>query len=551
MQVNATTPLPRVEVTATGPDLTSRAGTALLSALADRLGLTGGLTAALRCHSRKVRHEPGRVVRDLAVMLADGGDALCDLGALRDQEVLFGPVASDATAYRCLERLDEAALSRMRAARAAARARAWGPGEAPRRLVLDIDATLLTAHSEKEGAAGTYKGGYGFHPLLCFEAATGEALAGVLRPGCAGANTAADHVALLGLALAQLPEGVPNRGTLVRCDSAGATHDFLDAVVACGLAFSVGCDLTERVREAILALLESAWTPALDSEGCDREGAWVAELALDLSAWPAGTRAICRRERPHPGAQLSFSDAGGHRFQVMLTNQKGSRIARLEQVHRQRAAIEDSGTLRQGLGSAQPAVPLVCHERRLARARALRDRPALLDKAAAAARHGARRLRTEAPQVPPAARGWQDRASRRRRAPAPAALLALGADPRRRLHAPASLTLRLTRGRPFHRRRRSGGRPWHALKRAGSTAEDVSGRRHAATTPPAALTGMRYRGRGPALVLGRGLDTVRAKSRLEQFQVVKNLRSGVSRGLQLLLAEGTSGRDDARMPLDC
>jgi hypothetical protein len=289
-----------------------------------------------------VRHEPGRVARDVAVMLADGGDCLTDLGALRDQGVLFGEVASDATAYRCLERLDEAALSRMRAARAAARARAWGPGEAPRRLVLDIDATLLTAHSEKEGAAGTYKGGYGFHPLLCFEAATGEALAGVLRPGCAGANTAADHVALLGLALAQLPEGVPNRGTLVRCDSAGATHDFLDAVVACGLAFSVGCDLTERVREAILALLESAWTPALDSEGCDREGAWVAELALDLSAWPAGTRAICRRERPHPGAQLSFSDAGGHRFQVLLTNQKGTRIARLEQVHRQRAAIEDS-----------------------------------------------------------------------------------------------------------------------------------------------------------------------------------------------------------------
>ena len=113
-------------------------------------------------------------------------------------------------------------------------------------------------------------------------------------------------------------------------------------MVAWGLAFSVGCDLTERVREAILALLESAWTPALDSEGCDREGGWVAELDVELSAWPAGTRAICRRERPHPGAQLSFSDSGGQRFQVLLTNQKGRRIARLEQVHRQRAAIEDS-----------------------------------------------------------------------------------------------------------------------------------------------------------------------------------------------------------------
>ena len=342
VQVHATTPLPHVEVSAKGPHLTSRAGTVLLSALADRLGLTEGLTKALRVHTRLVRHEPGRVVRDLAVLLADGGDCLADLGALRDQEALFGAVASDATAYRCVERLGEAALSHIRAARAVARARAWKLGQVPRRLILDIDATLLTAHSEKEGAAGTYKGGYGFHPLLCCEAGTGEALAGILRPGNAGSNTAADHISVLELALAQLPEGAANRGTLVRCDSAGATHAFLEAVVAKRLSFSVGCDLSERVRETILALPESAWLPALDSEGGEREGAWVAELPLELAAWPRGTRAICRRERPHPGAQLSFSDAGGHRFQVMLTNQQGDRLARLEQVHRQRAAIEDS-----------------------------------------------------------------------------------------------------------------------------------------------------------------------------------------------------------------
>ena len=128
----------------------------------------------------------------------------------------------------------------------------------------------------------------------------------------------------------------------MRCDSAGASHDFLAAVDARGLAFSVGCDLSGRVRAACLAVPPEAWLPALDSGGDPREGAWVAELPLDLSAWPEGTRAICRRERPHPGAQLSFSDAGGHRFQVLLTNQQGKRIARLEQVHRQRAAIEDS-----------------------------------------------------------------------------------------------------------------------------------------------------------------------------------------------------------------
>jgi hypothetical protein len=142
--------------------------------------------------------------------------------------------------------------------------------------------------------------------------------------------------------LSQLPESALNPGTLVRCDSAGATHAFLDAVAARGLSFTVGCDLKGHVRDAILDLPESAWTPALDSEGGDRDGAWVAELAIDLSSWPEGTRAICRRERPHPGAQLSFTDVDGHRFQVMLTNQTGRRIARLEQIHRQRAAIEDS-----------------------------------------------------------------------------------------------------------------------------------------------------------------------------------------------------------------
>src|SRR5450830_1501823 len=245
MQVNATTSLPPVKVTCDMPGLTSRADTALLSGLADALGLTDGLVSGLTVHSRAVRHEPGRVARDVAVMLADGGDCLTDLGVLRDQGVLFGEVASDATAYRCRERLDAGMLARIREARAAACARAWGHAEAPRRLVLDIDATLVTAHSEKERAAGTYKGTYGFHPLLCCEASTGEALAGILRPGNAGSNTASDHVAVLEAAFAQLPQGAAGLGTRVRCDSAGATHDFLGAVNARGLAFSVGCDLSE------------------------------------------------------------------------------------------------------------------------------------------------------------------------------------------------------------------------------------------------------------------------------------------------------------------
>ena len=140
-------------------------------------------------------------------MLADGGEALCDLGAVRDQQALFGPVASDSTAFRLIERIaaDPGALERLRAARAEARARAWRRGARPRLVVIDLDATLLTAHSDKEGAAGNFKGGFGFHPLLAYLDGTEEALAGVLRPGNAGANTAADQIAVLDAALAQFP----------------------------------------------------------------------------------------------------------------------------------------------------------------------------------------------------------------------------------------------------------------------------------------------------------------------------------------------------------
>ena len=342
MPVKASSSIERLQVVADAEGLTSRAGTALVAAVADRVGLTAGFSDALAgVRERRSRHDPGRVVRDLALTLADGGDCLADLRALRDQEALFGAVASDATAWRALAALGEPRLEAIRAARAHARRWVWEQAGAPGRVILDLDATLVSAHSEKEGAAGTYKGGFGFHPLLCYEAGSEEALAGLLRPGNAGSNTAQDHIEVLERSLAQLPEEAIGPGLLVRCDRAGATHAFLDHVDARGLGFSVGLDLTEPVREAILALPERAWQPALAQDGADREGAWVAELSLDLAAWPEGTRAICRRERPHPGAQLSFTDEGGYRFQVFLTNQQGRRLARLEQLHRARAAAED------------------------------------------------------------------------------------------------------------------------------------------------------------------------------------------------------------------
>jgi len=342
MQVKRAELVVSVQIVADADRLTSRAGTALLVGLADRVGLTGGLSEAMGgLRRRRSRHDPGRTLRDLAVMVADGGDCLADLRALRDQPALFGEVASDATAWRALAALDGERVAAVRRARATARARVWELAGVPERVILDLDATLVTAHSDKEQAAGNYKHGFGFHPLLCYEAETEEALAAVLRPGNAGANTAADHITVLDAAVEQLPEHARGRGLLVRADSGGATHAFLDHVVSRGFRFSVGFDLTEPVREAVLAVPERAWRPALTQAGEKREGAAVAELDLDLSRWPAGTRAICRRERPHPGAQLSFTDDNGYRFQVFITNQQGRRIERLEQLQRHHAVVED------------------------------------------------------------------------------------------------------------------------------------------------------------------------------------------------------------------
>jgi len=286
------------------------------------------------------------VIRDLAVMLADGGECVSDLGGQRDQGVLFGPVASDSTAFRTIDRIASTpgSLDAMRAAHARARARFWKLHGTPSQLRLDVDATLITAHSEKEQAAGNYKGGFGFHPLQCYLDETREALGGVLRPGNAGSNTAEDHKAVVDRALAQIPvEHIETLEILVRADSAGATHGFLDYCREGNMRFSVGYELTEAVRTAILQIPEDAWVPALDQNGSERNNGEVCEITdmVDLSSWSEGTRLIIRRERPHPGAQLSFTDHDGYRFQAILTDQPDENIALLECRHRQHAHVED------------------------------------------------------------------------------------------------------------------------------------------------------------------------------------------------------------------
>jgi len=333
----------------------------MLRELAEYTGLVSALDRALAdTYSGPWVHAPGRVLTDLAVAVADGAQAITGIGVLSDREEVFGPVASMPTAWRVLDRVDADHLGLVQAARADARERAWAAGAGPdlaQELAIDFDATITVAHSEKENAAATWKRTFGFHPLLAFldrpEIAGGEALAGLLRAGNAGSNTAADHITVLEQALAALPTQARPRPddpggprVLARSDSAGATHAFADACRQAGVGFSFGFPVDLRVKDIVDAIPEGAWYPAVETDGM-REGAWVAEVTdnIDLSPWPDGSRLILRKERPHPGAQLTFTDADGMRITAFLTDTGPGvvpgQLAGLELRHRQHARVED------------------------------------------------------------------------------------------------------------------------------------------------------------------------------------------------------------------
>jgi hypothetical protein len=337
----------------------------LLREMAGFSGLIDAWDAALiGTYKAMPIHFPGAVLADLAVAIADGADSISDLKALRDQPGLFGPVASKPTAWRVLDRVSEAHLPRLRAGRAKARERAWAAGAAPdlnQELCLDIDATILIAHSEKEWAAPTWKHTFGFHPIVCFldrpEIASGEGLAGIVRRGNAGSNTIADHIKVLDMALESLPvEARPRPGDpegprlVVRADAAGATHDFAAHCRERGVGFSFGFAITQDVRDATDELEADEWWEAIEADEAVREGAWVAEITecLDLEAWPEGSRVIVRKERPHPGAQLSLFDMiNGFRHTAFICAPRSAEeklpytIDGLELRQRRHARIED------------------------------------------------------------------------------------------------------------------------------------------------------------------------------------------------------------------
>jgi hypothetical protein len=344
------------------------AGNVIPRMLADRLGLTSGLSSAV---SRpEVFHDRGVVLRDVAVAIAGGADNLAGTAVLRDQQRLFGQVASVPTMWRSLGEIDHRGLSAIAVVRDRVRARVWELiaarhgqippsrtcyGDLGEVIVIRIDASLVGSHSDKELAAGNFKGGYGFHPLLAFCDNTGELLAVIARKGSAGSNTAADHIAVIDAAIAAIPARW-RRNLLITIDGAGSSHAVIEHLTALNnrpgwsVAYSVGFDLDTRARTAIAQMPATGWEPALDAAGLARADAQVAELTGllrhsaggdRLAGWPTDMRILVRREEIEHGTQLSlFEQLGGFRYQVMATNTAGGQAQRLEARHRVHARVE-------------------------------------------------------------------------------------------------------------------------------------------------------------------------------------------------------------------
>lgn len=350
--------------------LISSSGALLLKEAIRVAGLDRGLSRALSpWRSERATHDPGKVLLDVATAVALGGDCLADVAAVRSQPAVFGSVASDPTVSRVFAALAndvEGAVAAIRDVRAQARAAVWTrrrplagtPGQQTGgHVTVDIDATLVTAHSDKEGAEPTFKRGYGFAPMCAFvdhgEHGTGETLAVDLRPGNASPWNSADHLATLDNALAQLPDHECHR-VLVRADTGACSKVFLHKITGLGLEYSIGFQAQDTVKAAVEAIPEQAWRAAVDGDGDPREGAQVAELTAWMPTptrssrpgpkdWPAGMRIIARRERPHPGAQLHLTDHNGWRITCFATNTRGPgwTLPVLELRHRQRARCED------------------------------------------------------------------------------------------------------------------------------------------------------------------------------------------------------------------
>lgn len=362
-------------VTGEGQGLVGHAGAVLLRKLADRAGLTAALGSALARAGKFPLIDRGVALVSMAVAIALGATSMNDITVLAHHAPVFGTPPSDTTVRRTLELADPRTLDKIARVRAAVRAHVWSliaatPAGFPWLqiagkvlagwLVIDLDGTLITARSDKEGAAPTWKMGYGFHPLGAWLANTAESLAMLLRPGNAGSNTFADHRTVLTAAIRQIPSRMRGR-LLVRVDGAGASHELITHLLSLSsrrrtVLFTTGWMITEADEQAIRLLPAAAWQAAVDQDGVIQHDKHVAEITCLLSratGWPAGLRWIVRRTKPSRRQArnlTAFERATGWRYSIIVTNipdagirdVPGSHHAQfIDVTHRQHAIVED------------------------------------------------------------------------------------------------------------------------------------------------------------------------------------------------------------------
>jgi hypothetical protein len=362
-------------VTCDGEGLAGHPGGIILREMADVPGLTAELRDALEREGRFPGVDRGAAMVPAAVMIALGGRSMSGVAVLEHLSLVLGEPVTWQTLRRTLDLAGPATLGKIAQARArirahvreliAARASGFPWLEIAGRVlrgwvVIDMDATLVTAHSPKEKAAATYKSGFGFHPPGCWCANTDESLAMELRPGNAGSNTASDHVPGLSAALAQVPARYRGK-VIVRLDGAGAGHAFIEHMMKLRipdgtLLFTCGWTITETGEGDIRGIPAGAWKPGVTQDGHAGDDSDVAEITGLMTRsgnWPDGLRWIARRvrhSRRHLKKLTACERETGWKYSIICTNipgegiegVPGSRHAQFTGVlHRQHAVVED------------------------------------------------------------------------------------------------------------------------------------------------------------------------------------------------------------------
>ena len=366
-----------LRVAGDGAGLVGHGGGILLRKLADQCGLTAALEAALTRKGTFPQLSRGVVVVSMAAAIALGATSMSDIAVLAQLAPVLGAAPSGSTVRRVLGLADARTLAGIARARARVRAHVWKQIEqAPTGfpwlviagktlagwLVVDMDATLVTAHSDKEGAAPTWKKGYGFHPLGAWAANTRECLAMLLRPGNAGSNTFADHKEVLAAAIRQVPARY-RRKILVRVDGAGASHELIKHLLAMSaprrtVLFTCGWMITAADEDAIRQVPKSAWKPGIAQDGAaeeDKDVAEITDLMSRAGRWPGGLRWIARRVKPsrrHMRNLTDYEKKTGWKYSITCTNIPGSGIVAvpgshhpqyIDVVHREHAVVETDG----------------------------------------------------------------------------------------------------------------------------------------------------------------------------------------------------------------